>query len=180
MLNRPGDLIPVTEEAKLMTWSNRSSKIVEYLHRGPVSFSTLVYDTNVGDIATIASYFNPEMVTLEELNNKYAKRLSKTGRERVQGQEEEVQVPRLLIYPATLSNQCSQTSQIQTSWLPKSTLDRGSGVRNIENRGGEYNNLHTMMANIWNQVDSGPRLDTTDESDLFADDSTAQVDENRI
>ena len=80
MLNRPGDLIPVTAEAaKLMTWSNRSSKIVEYLHRGPVSFSTLVYDTNVGDIATIASYFNPEMVSLEELNSKYAQRLSKTG-----------------------------------------------------------------------------------------------------
>ena len=90
MLNRPGDLIPVTEEAKLMTWSNRSSKIVEYLHRGPVSFSTFVYDTNVGDIATIAmagaSYFNPEMVSLEELNNKYAQ--SKKG---VQGQEQEVQ-----------------------------------------------------------------------------------------
>ena len=84
MLNRPGDLIPVTEEAKLMTWSNRSSKIVEYLHRGPVSFSTLVYDTNVGDIATIASYFNPEMVSLEELNNKYAQRFSKE----VQGQED--------------------------------------------------------------------------------------------
>ena len=171
MLNRPGDLIPVTEEAKLMTWSNRSSKIVEYLHRGPVSFSTLVYDTNVGDIATIASYFNPEMVSLEELNNKYAQRFSKE----VQGQEEEVQVPRLLIYPSTLSNQCSLTSQIQAPWLPNSTFDRGSGLRKTQNRGGEDNNLHTVMANIWNQVDSGPRLNTTGESDLFADDSTAQV-----
>ena len=93
MLNRPGDLIPVTEAAKLMTWSNRSSKIVEYLHRGPVSFSTLVYDTNVGDIATIASYFNPEMVSLEELNNKYAQ-----SKKEVQGHEQEVQVPRLHVF----------------------------------------------------------------------------------
>ena len=174
MLNRPGDLIPVTEEAKLMTWSNRSSKIVEYLHRGPVSFSTLVYDTNVGDIATIASYFNPEMVSLEELNNKYAQRFS----EEVQGQEEEVQVPRLLIYPSTLSNQCSLTSQIQAPWLPNCSdlgaFDENIGLKKTLNRGGDEN-LHTVMANIWNQVDSGPRLDTTGESDLFADDSTAQV-----
>ena len=104
MLNRPGDLIPVTAEAaKLMAWSNRSSRIFEYLHRGPVTFSTLVYDTNVGDIATIASYFNPEMVSLEELNNKYAQRLIKTGE---QEQMDEVQVPRLLVYP-NLSNQSS-------------------------------------------------------------------------
>ena len=91
MLNRPGDLIPVTDEAKLMTWSNRSSKIVEFLHHGPVTFSTLVYDTNVGDIATIASYFNPEMVSLEELNSKYAQRFRGSGQE----QKEEVQVPQL-------------------------------------------------------------------------------------
>ena len=70
MLNRPGDLIPVTEEAKLMTWSNRISKIVEYLHRGPVSFSTLVYDTNVGDISPVSTYFNPERVSEAELNTR--------------------------------------------------------------------------------------------------------------
>ena len=173
MLNRPGDLIPVTEEARLMTWSNRSSKIVEYLHRGPVSFSTLVYDTNVGDIATIASYFNPEMVSLQELNNKYTQRFSKTGE---QGQEDEVQVPRLLINPATLSTQCSQNSQIQAPWLPNNTFDKGSKVRKTQTLGGFDNNLDTVMANIWNQVDSESRLDdTTGEADLFADDSTAQV-----
>ena len=98
MLNRPGDLIPVTDEAKLMTWSNRSSKIVEFLHRGPVTFSTLVYDTNVGDIATIASYFNPEMVSLEELNSKYAQRFRGSGQE----QKEEVQVPQLTRWPLLL------------------------------------------------------------------------------
>merc|ERR1719462_523078 len=74
MLNRSGDLIPVTEEAKEMKWTNRSSNIVNFLHHGPVSFSTLVYDTKVGDIATVASYFNPAMVTVEEL---YTKRMDK-------------------------------------------------------------------------------------------------------
>ena len=183
MLNRPGDLIPVTAEAaKLMTWSNRSSKIVEYLHRGPVSFSTLVYDTNVGDIATIASYFNPEMVSLEELNNKYAQRLSKTGGGEEQKEVEEVQVPRLLVYPA-LSNQSSLPTQTETPWLPysshlrafESKFEQDSGMGKTEKQGGGNDNLHTVMANIWNQVDSGPRLDTTDNADLFADESTAQV-----
>ena len=176
MLNRRGDLIPVTEAAKLMTWSNRSSKIVEYLHRGPVSFSTLVYDTNVGDIATIASYFNPEMVSLEELNNKYGQRLSKK-RGGEGEEEEEVQVPRLLIYP-TISNQCSLTSQIQAPWPPHRSdlgaFNENSGLRKTEKQA-EDENLDRVMASIWNQVDSGPRLNTTDDTDFFADDSTAQV-----
>ena len=168
MLNRPGDLIPVTAEAaKLMTWSNRSSKIVEYLHRGPVSFSTLVYDTNVGDIATIASYFNPEMVSLEELNNKYAQRLSKTGGEE-QKEVEEVQVPRLLVNPA-LSNQSSLPTQTETPWLPysshlrafESKFEQDSGMGKTEKQGGGNDNLHTVMSNIWNQVHLGLRPNTT-------------------
>ena len=34
---------------------------------------------------------------------------------------------------------------------------------------------NTNATNIWNQVDSGSRLNTTDDADLFADNSTAQV-----
>ena len=144
MLNRPGDLIPVTEEAKLMTWSNRSSKIVEYLHRGPVSFSTLVYDTNVGDIATISSYFNPEMVTLEELNKKYAKRSSKT----VQVMEKEVQqAPMVLLNPTIHPN-------LGTPWPPSNSdlmaFNDGSRMKNLRNN----DNLHTVMASVWNQVEN--------------------------
>ena len=173
MLNRPGDLIPVTEEAKLMTWSNRSSKIVEYLHRGPVSFSTLVYDTNVGDIATIASYFNPEMVSLEELNSKYAQRLSNTGG--WQEQMEEVQVPRLFVYP-TLPNQSSTTSQTETPWLPYSSdlkaFDKDYGMGRTQNQGGGDDYLHTVMANIWNQVDLGLRLNTTNAADTNTTNTT--------
>ena len=48
--------------------SRRRSQILNYLHRGPVTFSTLVYDSNVGDISPLATYFNPDRITLSELN----------------------------------------------------------------------------------------------------------------
>ena len=43
-------------------------QILNFLHRGPVTFSTLVYDTNVGDISALATYFNPERISERELN----------------------------------------------------------------------------------------------------------------
>ena len=134
-----------------MSWSNRSSKIVEYLHRGPVSFSTLVYDTNVGDIATISSYFNPEMVTLEELNKKYAK--SKT-REAVQVMEKEVeQAPMVLLNPIIHPNLPNKGS-LGTPWPPSNShlmaFNDGSRMKNLRNN----DNLHTVMAGVWNQVEN--------------------------
>ena len=46
-------------------------QILNFLHRGPVTFSTLVYDTNVGDISSLATYFNPERVSVKDLNSRY-------------------------------------------------------------------------------------------------------------
>ena len=46
----------------------RRSQILNYLHRGPVTFNTLVYDTNVGDISSLATYFNPDRISERELN----------------------------------------------------------------------------------------------------------------
>ena len=43
-------------------------QILNFLHRGPVTFSTLVYDTNVGDISALATYFNPDRISERELN----------------------------------------------------------------------------------------------------------------
>ena len=134
----------------MMAWSNRSSKIVEYLHRGPVSFSTLVYDTNVGDIATISSYFNPEMVTLEELNKKYAKRSSKA----VQVMEKEVQqAPMVLLNPTIHPNpNLPDKGSLGTPWPPSNSdlmaFNEGSRMKNLRNN----DNLHTVMAGVWNQV----------------------------
>merc|ERR1711875_154668 len=60
MLERPGDLIPVQGNATTIPWTKRRSQILNFLHRGPVTFNTLVYDTNVGDISSLATYFNPD------------------------------------------------------------------------------------------------------------------------
>ena len=49
-------------------YPRRRSQILNYLHRGPVTFNTLVYDTNVGDISALATYFNPDRISERELN----------------------------------------------------------------------------------------------------------------
>ena len=91
MLINPGDLIPVQAAATAIPWSHRRSvdlvmpmlhywshcnslfcrsQILNLLHRGPVCFTTLVYDTNVGDISPVSTYFNPERVSEAELNTR--------------------------------------------------------------------------------------------------------------
>jgi hypothetical protein len=37
----------------------------------PFSFQTQVYDTNVGDISSLASYFNPQRWTVVDLNERF-------------------------------------------------------------------------------------------------------------
>ena len=180
MLNRSGDLIPVTEEAKEMKWTNRSSNIVNFLHHGPVSFSTLVYDTKVGDIATVASYFNPAMVTVEELNTKYTKRMGKiedvdtkyTWRsyddEEVQDRDDKVQAPKLLIYPGLLHNQRHDVKsrfpamhsepRAPNQWGPPShghpRSDLGAGRQQVfsERKVEAFNNYDLFANNMANQV----------------------------
>merc|ERR1712059_124321 len=71
MLDTPGDLIPVVSAASSIPWTRRRSQILNFLHRGPVSFSTLVYDTNVGDISPLSSYFNPQRISEKDLNSKF-------------------------------------------------------------------------------------------------------------
>lgn len=71
MLINPGDLIPVRSEAIHIPWTKRKSTILNFLHRGPVTFKTFVYDTNVGDISSLATYFNPERWTNKDLNTKF-------------------------------------------------------------------------------------------------------------
>ena len=179
MLNRSGDLIPVTEEAKEMKWTNRSSNIVNFLHHGPVSFSTLVYDTKVGDIATVASYFNPAMVTVEELNTKYTKRMDKieevdtkyTWRsydvDEVQDHDDKVQAPKLLIYPGLLHDQrhdvrarfpaMRSEPRAPNQWGPPShgppRSDLGAGRQVLsERKVGAFNNYDLFANNRASQV----------------------------
>ena len=97
MLERPGDLIPVLPNATSIPWTRRRSQILNFLHRGPVTFSTLVYDTNVGDIAAISTYFNPERITVSDLNSKFGGG-GGNGKPWENGTRD-MSKPRLLIYP---------------------------------------------------------------------------------
>jgi len=100
MLEKPGDLIPVTEAAKFLPWHGRRSKILNFLHRGKVTFATLVYDTNVGDISTLGCYFNSERISVDELNSRYGSSVGGEGPgATARVGREEVAVPRLLLYP---------------------------------------------------------------------------------
>ena len=53
MLIESGDLIPVIPEAVEIPWTKRKSEVLNFLHRGWVTFATFVYDTNVGDIGIL-------------------------------------------------------------------------------------------------------------------------------
>jgi len=102
MLETPGDLIPVLPGAALIPWSRRRSQILNFLHRGPVFFTTLVYDTNVGDISPLDSYFNPQRVSLKDLNERFAQLPTNpvgNPEETKRIGVEAVMLPRLLLYP---------------------------------------------------------------------------------
>lgn len=71
MLLESGDLIPVKKAAADIPWTKRKAQFLNFLHRGPVDFSTYVYDTNVGDIAQLSVYFNPYHWTVQDLNYRF-------------------------------------------------------------------------------------------------------------
>jgi len=100
MLERPGDLIPVTPQATSIPWTKRRSQILKFLHRGPVTFKTLVYDTNVGDISPLSAYFNPDRISVPDLNNQFAN-CPKNGEKQAPAQKNSDfgVTPRLLLYP---------------------------------------------------------------------------------
>jgi len=74
MLIESGDLIPVARDAIEIPWTKRKLQILSYLFKGPVNFQTYVYDTNVGDIAQLSTYFNPEKWNESDLNGRFANR----------------------------------------------------------------------------------------------------------
>ena len=105
MLERPGDLIPVLPNATAIPWTRRRSQILNFLHRGPVTFATLVYDTNVGDISALATYFNPDRISERELNLKFGQ-YPTSGEKHASPtrNSNDVKVPRLLLYPDNKQN----------------------------------------------------------------------------
>lgn len=119
MLERPGDLIPVQRNATNIPWTKRRSQILNFLHRGPVSFSTLVYDTNVGDISSLATYFNPERISEKELNLRFGHCPTSSGGKKPtsplrSGSVSGAVKPRLLLYPDHGAN---TTHQRTLNWI---------------------------------------------------------------
>ena len=64
-----GELIPVLPGIQYIQFSQRRSQMLNFLHCGPITFDTLVYDTNVEDISPLDKYYNPHHFTLWKLNN---------------------------------------------------------------------------------------------------------------
>jgi len=132
MLERPGDLIPVKPAAATIPWTRRRSQILNFLHRGPVNFSTLVYDTNVGDISSLASYFNEERISVDDLNSRFGHNPfgGESGLldETTKIGNENVVMPRLLLYPERVgqgeaSNLQAGSDPLQTQVSVQRTLD---------------------------------------------------------
>jgi len=127
MLERPGDLIPVLPNAVTIPWTRRRSQILNYLHRGPVTFNTLVYDTNVGDISSLATYFNPDRISERELNLRFG-HYPTTGEKHESppkrtGADVAVR-PRLLLYPDHSQEKVQRTY----NWVMSQDSKAGSPV----------------------------------------------------
>jgi len=128
MLERPGDLIPVQPNATSIPWTRRRSQILNFLHRGPVTFSTLVYDTNVGDISALATYFNPDRISERELNLRFG-HYPTSGEKHASPQKagtEAVVKPRLLLYPDHNLNSSQVKVQRTLNWVL--SQDNSDGV----------------------------------------------------
>jgi len=128
MLERSGDLIPVKPDAVHIPWTKRKSLVLNFLHRGPVSFDTYVYDTNVGDVSQLSAYFNPERWSVVDLNKRFGiQPQDNKPTEQVSDSEdsksgEKVLVPKLLIYPE------KQESEEQTRLSPSQSVTRSQTV----------------------------------------------------
>ena len=142
MLVNPGDLIPVQPGATSIPWTRRKSQILNHLHRGPVTFSTLMYDTNVGDISPVSTYFNPERVNIKDLNSRfghYPTVHSHVSGEVIQetvvrrdGVSAAVVRPRLLLYPEHALMQNQVKVQRTLKWvLSQENSDSGNGEKLI-------------------------------------------------
>jgi len=132
MLEKPGDLIPVVAKATAIRWTSRRSQILNFLHRGPVTFSTLVYDTNVGDISPLSAYFNPDRISERELNTRfgvYPTNGEKHASPKKEDDDSQVK-PRILLYPENKPNIPQPQTQFKTqrimNWVLSQETDRNS------------------------------------------------------
>merc|ERR1739843_5578 len=105
------------------------AQILNFLHRSPVTFSTMVYDTNVGDISSLATYFNPDRISERELNIRFGVYPSSGEKHASPKKDDESLVkPRILLYPESKPNvpQTQFKTQRIMNWVLSQESDRNS------------------------------------------------------
>jgi len=174
MLERPGDLIPVLPHATSIPWTRRRSQILNFLHRGPVTFQTLVYDTNVGDISALATYFNPDRISERELNLRFG-HYPTSGEKHASPQKngnESIVKPRLLLYPDHNLNSSQVKVQRTLNWVLSQDSDSGTGssghttpepglLHHPASRLGQQEPVNKSSSNIMTDQENNVSLDTS-------------------
>jgi hypothetical protein len=149
MLINPGDLIPVQAAATAIPWSHRRSQILNLLHRGPVCFTTLVYDTNVGDISPVSTYFNPERISEAELNTRFGHCPSSGLVAPLNTAESRGGVqPRLLLYPRHNQPNLNETTN--------HNLQNPHNMKAVANHNSNDNHNQVVANNARNQMKQFP------------------------
>merc|ERR1712227_369410 len=97
----------------------------------PSHIGTLVYDTNVGDISALATYFNPDRISERELNLRFG-HYPTSGEKHASGSPQKtgtdpVVKPRLLLYPDHNLNSSQVKVQRTLNWVLSQDSDSGSG-----------------------------------------------------
>jgi hypothetical protein len=64
-----GQLVPVSASIRQLPANTHRARHKEHLHRGAVTFDTLVFDSSIGQVAAVSDYFNRHLVTEDELNS---------------------------------------------------------------------------------------------------------------
>ena len=105
-LKKAGDLIPVVSEFKsISSGARRRAQFMNFIHRGLVTYSTLVYDRNIGDVMALVNYFHPEFFTEQELNDRFGLFPNSDGKHDLLKKDgDDSMVPRILIFPEDTHN----------------------------------------------------------------------------
>ena len=95
------DLIPVVADFKNITSLKlKKSSWMNYIQRGPVTYTTLVFDRNIGDTMSLINYFNPQFFTEKELNNRFGVYPNSDGKhDLVMKNGDSSKAPRILLFP---------------------------------------------------------------------------------
>ena len=95
------DLIPVVADFKNITSLKlKKSSWMNYIQRGPVTYTTLVFDRNIGDTMSLINYFNPDFFTEQELNNRFGVYPNSDGKhDLVKKNGGNPMMPRILLFP---------------------------------------------------------------------------------